>query len=125
MRRAGGWTRAGSLNTITLAHGVSCQGASYAILAPAPLPCQRLRRPGPLARPLHALGGLANNHFLHIRDFLDHALLRGGYTHLMPHYLFAVLFEKVRVLRRLSQERHGWRGTAEPNGLVEAPPPPV
>jgi hypothetical protein len=55
---------------------------------------------------LHALGGLANNHFPHIRDFLDHPLLRGGYTHLMPHYLFAVLFEKVLVLRRLSQGRH-------------------
>jgi hypothetical protein len=66
---------------------------------------------------LHALGGLANNHFLHIRDFLDHPLLRGGYTHLMPDYLFAVLFAKVLVLRRLSQERHGLRGTAEPTAL--------
>jgi hypothetical protein len=66
---------------------------------------------------LHALGGLASNHFLHIRDFLDHPLLRGRYTHLMPHYLFAVLFEKVLVLRRLSQERHGLRGTAEPTAL--------
>ena len=63
---------------------------------------------------LHALGGLANNHFLHVRDFLGHALLRGGYTHLMPHYLFAVLFEKVLALRRLSQGRPGLRGTAEP-----------
>lgn len=54
---------------------------------------------------LHALGGLANNNFPYIRDLLDHPFLRGGYTHLMPHYLFAVLFEKVRVLRGLSQER--------------------
>src|SRR5262245_19016605 len=66
---------------------------------------------------LHALGGLANNHFLHIRDFLEHPLLRGGYTHLMPHYLFAVLVEKVLVLRRLSQERLGLRGPAEPTAL--------
>jgi hypothetical protein len=63
---------------------------------------------------LHTLGGLANNHFLDIRDFHDHPMLVGGYTHLMPHYLFAVLFEKVRVLRRLSQERHGLGSTAEP-----------
>jgi hypothetical protein len=31
----------------------------------------------------------------------------------MPHYLFAVLFEKVLALRRLSQGRHGLRGTAD------------
>jgi hypothetical protein len=37
--------------------------------------------------------------------------LRGGYTHLMPHYLFALLFEKVRALRGLSQEWPGlWDG---------------
>lgn len=63
---------------------------------------------------LHALGGLANNHFPVIRDFLDHPLLRGSYTHLMPHYLFAVLFEKLGVLRRLSQERPECWGMAEP-----------
>jgi len=56
---------------------------------------------------LHVLGGLANNHFLAIADYLDHPQLRGGYTHLMPHYLFAVLLEKVRALRRLSRERPG------------------
>ena len=55
---------------------------------------------------LHVLGTLANNHFLVIRDYLDHPHLRGSYTHLMPHYLFAVLIEKVRVLRHLSRERH-------------------
>ena len=54
---------------------------------------------------LHVLGTLTNNHFTMIEDYLDHRCLRGGYTHLMPHYLFAVLFEKVVILRRLSEER--------------------
>lgn len=59
---------------------------------------------------LHVLGGLGSNHFMTIRDYLDHPNLRGSYTCLMPHYLFAVLFEKVRTLRRLSQERQDlWR----------------
>jgi hypothetical protein len=44
---------------------------------------------------LHVLGALASNRFLAIGDYLDHRHLRGSYTHLMPHYLFAVLFEKV------------------------------
>ncbi len=55
---------------------------------------------------LHVLGGLANNRFLAIGDYLEHPQLRGSYTHLMPHYLFAVLFEKVRALRRMSREGH-------------------
>jgi len=50
---------------------------------------------------LHVLGSLANNHFLLIADYLDHPRLRGDYCHLMPHYLFAVLFEKVAILRKL------------------------
>jgi hypothetical protein len=39
-----------------------------------------------------------------IRDFLDHPNLRGRYTHLMPHYLFAVLVEKVATLRGMAVE---------------------
>lgn len=54
---------------------------------------------------LHVLGALANNHFEAIRNYLDHPHLRGAYTHLIPHYLFAVLWEKVAALRRLSAER--------------------
>jgi len=48
---------------------------------------------------LHVMGGLACNHFEVVVDLLDHPVLIGGYTFLMPHYLFAVLFVKVRVLR--------------------------
>jgi hypothetical protein len=33
MDGVGGWTEAGPLNTMTLAHGVSRQGAGHAILA--------------------------------------------------------------------------------------------
>ncbi|MFM8273040.1 MAG: hypothetical protein ACKODX_12000 [Gemmata sp.] len=51
---------------------------------------------------LHVLGMLANNHFLSIRKDLEHPHLRGGYTHLMPHYLFAVLVEKVAALRTMA-----------------------
>ena len=48
---------------------------------------------------LHVMGGLACNHFEVILDLLDHPdLAGGGYTSLMPHYLFAVLFEKARML---------------------------
>ena len=46
MKRRGGvegrWTKAGSLNTMTLAEGAPCQGAGHAIVAPA-----RLRWPAP------------------------------------------------------------------------------
>jgi hypothetical protein len=55
---------------------------------------------------LHVLGALANNNFLVIEDFLDHPYLVGGYSHLMSHYIFAVLVEKVMILRQLAQERH-------------------
>jgi hypothetical protein len=54
---------------------------------------------------LHVLGALANNHFIAIADYLDHPCLHGGYTHLMPHYLFAVLFQKVSALRHLATEQ--------------------
>jgi hypothetical protein len=50
---------------------------------------------------LHTFGALANNHFMQIRQWLDHPNLYGVYTDLMPRYLFAVLFQKVRVLRQL------------------------
>ena len=51
---------------------------------------------------LHVLGALANNHFMAIRDLLDHPHLVGSYTDLMPHYLFAVLFHKVKTIRLLA-----------------------
>jgi hypothetical protein len=54
---------------------------------------------------LHVLGALANNNFLMIDDLLDHPFLVGAYSHLTPSYLFAVLFEKVAILRQLSEER--------------------
>jgi hypothetical protein len=53
---------------------------------------------------LHVLGSLANNHFMLVRDYLGHPCLYGNYTHLMPHYLFAVLFGKVSILRQLAAE---------------------
>jgi hypothetical protein len=51
---------------------------------------------------LHVLGALASNHFGVIADFLDHPCLSGAYTGLIPHYLFAVLLEKVKTLRSLA-----------------------
>ena len=54
---------------------------------------------------LHVLGQLANNHFVSIREYLQHPQLRGSYTHLMPHYLFAVLSEKVNALRAIAVGR--------------------
>jgi hypothetical protein len=54
---------------------------------------------------LHVLGAIANNNFMMIEDFLDHPFLVGGYSHLTPSYLLAVLFEKVVILRQLSEER--------------------
>ena len=54
---------------------------------------------------LHTFGSIANNHFLLIEDFLDHPFLVGGYSHLTPSYVFAVLVEKVAILRQLSEER--------------------
>ncbi len=54
---------------------------------------------------LHALAGLANNHFGEIPALLIHrALLVGGYTELMPHYLFGVQFEKVSTLHGFARE---------------------
>lgn len=51
---------------------------------------------------LHVLGQLANNQFEAIGEYLRHPQLRGGYTRLMPHYLFAVLAEKVAALREMA-----------------------
>lgn len=56
---------------------------------------------------LHLFGSLANNHFMTIRDYLEHPCLYGGYTRLMPHYLFALLFQKVSILRKLAQDKGG------------------
>jgi hypothetical protein len=52
---------------------------------------------------LHVLAALANNHVEVIADLLDHPCLSGAYTGLMPHYLFAVLLEKVKTLRSLAR----------------------
>ena len=54
---------------------------------------------------LHVFAGLANNHFQEIRDYFDHPCLYGSYTRLMPHYLFALLFQKVSILHELCSER--------------------
>ena len=51
---------------------------------------------------LHVISALGNNHFLSIRDYLDHPCLNGSYTRLIPHYLFALLFQKVSILQDLS-----------------------
>ena len=56
---------------------------------------------------LHVLAALANNHFGVIADFLDHPCLSGAYTGLIPHYLFAVLLEKVKTLRSLARLANG------------------
>jgi len=53
---------------------------------------------------LHVFAALGNNHFLSIRDYLDHPCLWGAYNGLMPDYLFALLFHKVAVLQRLAAE---------------------
>jgi hypothetical protein len=47
------------------------------------------------------VGSLACNDFEVVLDLLNHPALVGGYTSLMPHYLFAVLFERVRILLRM------------------------
>ena len=50
---------------------------------------------------LHVFAALGNNHFVQIGDYLDHPCLYGRYIDLMPHYLFALLFQKVSILRQL------------------------
>jgi hypothetical protein len=50
---------------------------------------------------LHVFAALGNNHFAAIGDYLDHPCLHGSYTGLMPHYLFALLFQKVAILHAL------------------------
>lgn len=73
---------------------------------------------------LHVLGALANNHFEVIADLLDHPDLVGGYTGLMPHYLFAVLFEKLEALRSLAREGVGEDAEVERSSRGEAPTGP-
>jgi hypothetical protein len=58
---------------------------------------------------LHVIASLANNHFDQIESFLGHPARAGGYTGLMPHYLVAVLHQKVRVLNELLREDSGQR----------------
>ena len=53
---------------------------------------------------LHVFSAMAGNHFLSIADLLDHPAIHGGYTRLMPAYLFTVLLGKVAVLRNIAQE---------------------
>jgi hypothetical protein len=48
-----------------------------------------------------------NNQFDEIESFLNHPARIGGYTGLMPHYLVAVLHQKVRVLKELQREDCG------------------
>jgi hypothetical protein len=51
---------------------------------------------------LHNIAALGNNHFMAIRHFLKHPCIPGGYTGLIPHYLFALLFQKVSILRQIA-----------------------
>ena len=53
---------------------------------------------------LHVIASLANNHFDQIETFLDHPAREGFYTFLMPHYLIAILHQKVRVVNELLRE---------------------
>ena len=53
---------------------------------------------------LHVFSAMVGNHFLAIADLLDHPAIHGGYTRLMPAYLFTVLLGKVEVLRNITQE---------------------
>jgi hypothetical protein len=50
---------------------------------------------------LHVLAALANNRFIGIARFLQLETYRGGYTKLMPAYLFSVFCEKVLILKQL------------------------
>jgi hypothetical protein len=51
---------------------------------------------------LHVMGSLACNHFEVVTGLLDHPARLGGYTSMMPHYLFAVLLEQVKVLHAIA-----------------------
>ena len=54
---------------------------------------------------LHVIASLANNHFEQIESFLDHPARDSGfYTWFMPHYLMAILHQKVRILKELLRE---------------------
>lgn len=69
---------------------------------------------------LHLFAAVANNHFLRIRECLDHPCLYGSYTGLIPHYLFAILFQKVCKLYELCELSEEWksRGTTIRHGHV-------
>jgi hypothetical protein len=51
---------------------------------------------------LHIIAALANNHFMKIDHCLRVSEISGRYTDLLPHYLFAILFAKLKILIRLS-----------------------
>ena len=59
---------------------------------------------------LHVLGALASDHFSEIARYLGHPCLVGSYTHLMPHYVTSVLFQKVLILRGMAATV--WAGKA-------------
>jgi hypothetical protein len=68
---------------------------------------------------LHVIAALANNHFDQIERFLDHPARNSGfYTGLMPHYLVAVLHQKVRILNELRREDRERVGV---NALIRGP----
>jgi hypothetical protein len=63
---------------------------------------------------LHVIAALANNHFDQIESFLDQPARDSGfYTWLMPHYLVAVLHQKVRILNELWREENERTGADE------------
>ena len=53
---------------------------------------------------LHVIASLANNQFDQIESFLNHPAQEGFYTFLMPHYLGAILHQKVLVMNELLRE---------------------
>ena len=52
---------------------------------------------------LHVIAALACNRFEAVLDLLDHPNLTGYYTSMIPHYLLAVLVEKVQVLYEMAR----------------------
>jgi hypothetical protein len=49
---------------------------------------------------LHVVAALANNHFMKIDHCLQVSEISGRYTDLLPHYLFAILFAKIKNCHR-------------------------
>ena len=67
---------------------------------------------------LHVLGALANNRFEKI-EVSGPSLPRPPLHTLMPHYVFAVLFGKVVILRQLSREQQElWTLSDEPSSSI-------